>query len=106
VPELAARRLADFTGTPLDPLHAPVRARRGVRVDTSVADREPLELDTTFILRREGTPLRVVAELHHQDIVTAFNVEGAAAARTRTRSTGWEESRGRLGRRSTDDGIR
>jgi len=64
--------LADISEIPLDDLHTLVRTSWHLRMRDQ-APRDPLALDSTFILRKDDGAWRIVLYLNHQDMNKLFN---------------------------------
>ena len=64
--------LADISEMPLDEVHTLVRTSWRLRMRDQ-APRDPLALDSTFILRKDDGAWRIVLYLNHQDMNKLFN---------------------------------
>lgn len=73
-------RLGDVATIPLDDHHAIIRAVWDVEFAEPAA--EPLQLRSTFLVRREKQHWEVLVYLNHQDIVGIVSARGAGSTLT------------------------
>lgn len=70
-------RLSSLIETPLDGMHSIVKTHWQVQFPNAVGNASPLELSSTFLLRREPSGWKIVVYLNHQDIVALVRERSA-----------------------------